>query len=118
MKINWKLTVAAMAILTFGTGAAPQAVEHAPTAEQCRADQAVWVAKVLSDHGTDDVPMNILWEWQQEMVECRDVDTSNLDKYFDTVAAIVGMESKRELDFIKREGHLGQFMAEDAAGKR
>jgi hypothetical protein len=77
-----------------------------------------WLAKLLRDHGTDDGPMNTLWEWQQEMVEYRDADTSNLDKYFDNAAATVGMESKRELDFINREGHLGRFMAEDAAGKR
>ena len=56
-----------------------QAVEHAPTVEQCRADRAYWMAKLeqADGKGTNDVGFETLRGWDSEMSKCRVVDPEN-----------------------------------------
>lgn len=46
--------------------AAPPQVEHAPTVPQCQADRALWMSQLESDHGTDDVTVLTLQDWEHE----------------------------------------------------
>jgi hypothetical protein len=53
-----------------------QEVEHAPTVEQCRADQRLWLSKLEDPSGT--LPRYLtLGSWSREMAECRSVDPDN-----------------------------------------
>jgi hypothetical protein len=118
MKINWKLTLCVLCFLTPASRLLTQEVEHAPTVAQCQADQALWMAKLQRDHGTDDVTVKALWAWEHEMGQCMDVDRPNHSKYYNTEGEATAQESLREMDFIVRAGLRDQFFAEDAAGKR
>lgn len=97
-----------------------QQVEHAPTVEQCRADQALWLSKLEIPYhrGTDDVVVSTLHQWQSEMHDCEAVDPPNQFKYYNTRVEALSEESLRELTFIYRHNLYHQFVEEDAAGKR
>jgi hypothetical protein len=54
-----------------------QEVHHAPTVEQCRADQRLWLAKLEQSVPVDRVggiKFGELVGWKGEMLECNDVD--------------------------------------------
>ncbi|MGA2370494.1 MAG: hypothetical protein ABSG11_07480 [Candidatus Korobacteraceae bacterium] len=97
------------------------AQDHAPTVEQCRADQRLW----SSVHDTQDykdamsrLSAQTLKQRSDEMSDCFAVDSENSHDYFAVVAAC-GMEmGRRYRHFIERHHLMAQFLAEDAAGKR
>ncbi|MGD0544673.1 MAG: hypothetical protein ABSB65_09705 [Candidatus Acidiferrales bacterium] len=105
-------------VLLFSVSSAPQEVEHAPTAQQCQADQALWMSKLEGDHGLDTVTVRTLHLWEHEMGQCMIVDKQNHSKYYNTDAEAVATESTRELNFIDRHSLLSQFYKEDAEGQR
>lgn len=53
-----------------------QEVKHAPTVEQCRADQRLWMSKLEQPNraGTANVSFDHLLAWVVEMGDCLDVD--------------------------------------------
>jgi hypothetical protein len=121
MKINWKLTAGVVGLLLLASGGRTQEVEHAPTVEQCRADQALWLSKLESTpprQGTADVDLKTLHLWFSEMNDCMAVDPANQFKYYNTEAEATGERSSREMSFIGRHGLYQQFLDEDEAGKR
>jgi hypothetical protein len=92
---------------------------HAPTAEQCRADQRLWQSQV------DDMPEEIskvlfqtLTDRGHEMADCIVVDGSYWESYSHTAVALHIQQSRRLMHFLERHKLLKQFVAEDAAGKR
>jgi hypothetical protein len=94
-----------------------QEVNHAPTVEQCRADQRLWLAKVK---GSADALPNFMTlnSWGREMSECKSVDPDNLLLYYTVSSEIGGAELLRLTDFIDRHGLFDKFLEEDNAGKR
>jgi hypothetical protein len=106
------------AILFFASSLTPQEVEHAPTVAQCQADQRLWLSKLESDHGTDDVTVHTLLGWGEEMEQCIVVDPQNQYKYFNTKSEANADRLLRMGDFIERHGLYRQFIVEDEAGKR
>jgi hypothetical protein len=98
----------------------PQAVEHAPTAEQCRADRAYWMSKMEQPDGkgTNDVVFNTLGGWQREMSKCQVVDPENYSQYRNAGSEAMAESASRTLAFIMRHNLVNQFLDEDAAGKR
>ena len=52
------------------------------------------------------------------MMQCRDVDPANRQKYFDVASGAVAERANRETNYLVRHGFYQQFLAEDVAGKR
>jgi hypothetical protein len=94
-----------------------QEVHHAPTVEQCRADQRLWQSK-LQEHDLANVGYKELDSWFDELVACRPVDPNNEKRYFDTAFSVIGQQFGRHLHFLYRHNLYGQFLAEDAQGMR
>jgi hypothetical protein len=126
---HMKTKLAGLGCLMFACGATmaslafahpPQAVEHAPTAEQCRADRAYWMSKIEQPDvkGTDDVPFVTLLGWDAEMEKCRAVDPPNRWLYFNVGEEALAEMAMRERAFLVRHDMWQQFLDEDAAGKR
>jgi hypothetical protein len=95
-----------------------QDIEHAPTVEQCRADQRLWKARLKGGGGP--LPsVQILSQWHGEMIACWNVDpTTDQNDYAGTTVYISVEESNRYLAFIKRHNLYKQFEQEDKEGKR
>jgi hypothetical protein len=124
-KKRWKQAIGlSMFLLLFSAviGASQtKQVEHAPTVEQCRADQALWLSKLETTprgSGTSNVDVRTLHAWAVEMDDCKAVDQANELKYYNTEAETTAAVSGRELGFIYRHNLYQQFLDEDAAGKR
>lgn len=124
-----KAKIAAMGCLMFACGALVaslasayprQAVEHAPTSEQCRADRAYWMSKLEQPNGkgTDDIVFETLGVWQGEMDKCEVVDPENHWEYYNAQSEAIAESASRATNFIFRHKMWDQFIAEDTAGKR
>jgi hypothetical protein len=97
-----------------------QEVHHAPTVEQCRADQKLWGSRLLVPNhaGVAHVSYDELEGWIVQMLTCHVVDPAFQRRYDDTNSEIDSEQKSRLLNFIFRHNLLGQFIAEDAQGKR
>jgi hypothetical protein len=60
-----------------------QEVQHAPTVEQCRADQRLWLSKLEGPDGTN-VTFRELRGWILEMFDCERVDPEFRVRYYNT----------------------------------
>jgi hypothetical protein len=98
------------------------AQDHAPTVEQCRADQRLWSSVLRDEHAFADavsgLPVQALKQRSGEMRDCFAVDSENSHDYFVVVSAYATELSGRYRNFISRHSLMAQFLAEDAAGKR
>jgi hypothetical protein len=120
-------------ILILLISAAAFAQDHAPTAERCKADQAVWgsssahveyfeaetqhVRSGISNR-TDIALLSIpqLKERMSEMYQCEEVVTT--EPFHSAVIFYHDVIGDRYISFVKRHDLTKQMMAEDAAGKR
>jgi len=94
-----------------------QEVKHAPTVEQCRADQRLWQDKLqTSDHSTLPDYMT-LDKWFSEMAECRTLDPENVRQYYHTLGDLGFDQASRLEHFVDRHGLFDKFLEEDKAGK-
>ena len=94
-------------------------VEHAPTVEQCQADQRLWVSEIEAENSSRPLPaFDIVTQWGQEMLKCEKVDPDNEWRYYNTAGEICGEKEVRLINFLHRHDLWNQFKAEDAAGKR
>jgi hypothetical protein len=122
MKINWKVTAGVVGFLILASGGRTQEVEHAPTAEQCRADQAVWADKLEAPakDWADSVQESsrIVVAWVTEMNTCLVVDRERIDDYNHTSQMGLLVVGSRKADFIRRHNLVSQFISEDDAGLR
>lgn len=79
--------VAAGIVALITTVAVGQEVKHAPTVEQCRADQKYGWRSWKSQRTvalTKDVSYLELSQWGHEMSDCREVDPENGLRYYNT----------------------------------
>lgn len=107
--------------------------DHAPTADQCKADQAVWGSvhgeteyldaetKHIQDgspNRTDIALLTIpqLKQRMREMFQC--VDVVAMEPYHETGDFYHDVMADRYSGFVRRHGLTEQLMREDAAGKR
>jgi len=92
-------------------------VKHAPTIEQCRADQRLWVAKL--EHTTAFMPETIdaLTGWTDEMYDCMSVDPENRIRYYNVTGEIWAAKSRRLVNFLLRHDLYDKFIEEDSAGR-
>jgi hypothetical protein len=97
-----------------------QVVHHAPTVEQCHADQRLWLDKLEEPNGAGVayVTYEELGAWFHEMYECGKVDPANDDRYYNTGSEGLVRGQMRLEDFLQRHNLWNQFIAEDAQGCR
>ena len=94
-----------------------QEVQHAPTVEQCRADQKLWMSQ-LEHEGPLRSGVAELFDRKDEMMKCETVDPKFHIYYYHIHSEISDEESLRLLDFLYRHNLSQQFMAEDVQGER
>ena len=113
-------------VLLVGLGAcsphlnAQTQVQHAPTVEQCRADQKLWISKLEQEPvgaGVANVSFNELNAWTLEMRDCQTVDPEFRWQYYSTQGEARIYQLARVGYFLDRHNLHGQFIAEDAQGQ-
>ena len=103
--------------LLFVGKAHAQEVKQAPTIEQCRGDQRLWLDKVKGS--PESMPnYEILTRWAHEMFECKSVDPENGPRYYILQGEIDSARVVRLEHFLDRQGLYDKFIEEDKAGKR
>jgi hypothetical protein len=112
MKRLWLLLVIAVPLQFIHAQA-----QHAPTVEQCRADQKLLLSKLNSNERTL-VSYKEMDGWFLEMQNCISVDPENQLRYYNTMSETSAMLNMRMQSYLKRHNHWDQFLAEDAQGKR
>jgi|SRR5215469_899427 len=90
--------------------------DAAPTVEQCRADQELWLSK-LDAESILLIDFRELNDWSREMRQCMRVDQKFEDRYYNTVAEANFAKARRFANFLDRHNLYEQFLAEDAQGK-
>ena len=128
MSIRILQTVSVLWLLAFAMlvsgHAFGQDIEHAPTVDQCQADQRLWLSEVRDDgakdwaHSATNTSARTLILWGHEMTICGNVDPNNDAVYSHTWQLIQLTLNSRVEDFVMRHGVWQQFLAEDKAGKR
>jgi hypothetical protein len=110
----------AITILILATAPAfAQQIEHAPTVDQCQADQRLWLHRMEDTNDKlNDVTAYTLLGWSKEMQACDAVDHANSFLYLNTKAEIWAEKYKRLADFVDRHNLWEKFIEEDAAGQR
>lgn len=98
-----------------------QEVEHAPTVEQCRADQRLWLSELEGPPGP---PASIgsigypeLLKRSDEMHACRAIDPDFEDQYYNTMAEFAFARVVRLEAFLRFHKLYDQFVAEEAQGR-
>jgi hypothetical protein len=94
-----------------------QEVKHAPTVEQCRADEKLWMSKRGDDAAVVDITYGELDGWIAKMYECQTVDPGNRVQYYNMQSELAVRQVMRLEKFIRRHNLWDQFLAEDAQGK-
>jgi hypothetical protein len=120
----WKSAIAGVALILLTTSVplssanGEQTIEHAPTTEQCHADQKVWLSEVDDQSAIDRESFHTLDQRVAEMSQCEQVDSRNKAQYYITAAATRSEQSSRMANYLNRHNLFEQFIAEDTAGKR
>ena len=94
-----------------------QEVKHAPTVEQCRADQKLVLSKLKSNERTL-ISYKEGDGWYLEMQDCISVDPENQPQYYNTMSETSAMLNMKMQSYLKRHNHWNQFLAEDEQSKR
>jgi hypothetical protein len=118
MSRAYKVVLTLFTCLLFAGKAHAQEVKHAPTVEQCRADQRLWLAKLESEPSVVSVSFKELHGWLGEMMECKSVDPPFRDLYYNVAAEINSEQLLRVQYFLDRHHLYDQFVDEDTQGKR
>lgn len=94
-------------------------MHHAPTGDQCRADQKLWSSKVEpNDAGVNNVTYEELGSWKREMFDCMNAHPESLRLYAFTIDQVTLVQFNRVSRFLVRHNLAGQFLDEDAQGQR
>ena len=97
-----------------------QKVQHAPTVEQGRADQKLWLSELeeLNHAGTVNVSFVELQGRISETMDCWHIDQKFWDQYAYTNGETYAEQLVRLMHFLDRHHLFTQFLAEDAQGQR
>jgi hypothetical protein len=97
-----------------------QEVKHAPSVEECRAEQTLWVSRLdePNDAGIVNVNDSDLNDWSSRMHLCGSVDPELRWQYYYIQRELSEVQTNRLIRFLVRHNLYGQFLAEDAQGNR
>jgi hypothetical protein len=91
-------------------------IKHAPTVDQCRADQKLWFAWLEDTHHL--LPRYPeLSAWSNEMMNCMTVDGELSWQYHNVHAEVLAVQMLRLENFVERHGLIKQFLMEDEAAE-
>jgi hypothetical protein len=128
-----------LVLLVTGVTALSQDVQHATSAQQCRADLALWsptleerlqYTNAETDHINDlslpnrtaiaKLPLRVVIARLSELGDCMRIDNDWIrsDEYYTTHTFYSGVMHDRQGAFIRRHGFTTQLMREDDEGKR
>jgi hypothetical protein len=115
MKALWLLLAIAVPLQSINAQ-----VQHAPTVEQCRANQKLWLSKLVEPGttGLAKVTFDELDGWFLAMDECQKVDPELTWRYYNTKGEATNEQLFRLMHFLDRHNLRDQFIAEDKQGKR
>jgi hypothetical protein len=116
-------------VASLASAHSPQAVEHAPTVEQCQADAILWSTQAQDfyeadkDHNAQNstvanLTAKELFARGMEMRDCLTTDSTRSKNYTATATTYIELFSERVNSFMRRHNLMDQFFAEDAAGER
>ncbi|MFZ0226036.1 MAG: hypothetical protein WAL41_03615 [Mycobacterium sp.] len=92
--------------------------DHAPTAQQCQADQRFWFGQIDTPPELSKLSFRELQQRAEEMHKCNAVDATNV-RYYQATQELLHFEQLHRLEhFLERHSLMGKFLAEDDAGKR
>ena len=92
--------------------------DHAPTTQQCQADQRFWFGQVDTPAEISKLSFRELQQRAEEMHKCNAVDAANVH-YYQATRELLHFEQMHRLEhFLERHNLMGKFLAEDDAGKR
>ena len=98
-----------------------QDIAHAPTADVCRADVAVWTAELAEAPKGSNFPkpeLRVISMRHNEMKACRNVDPDRYADY-EHLLGVLDVELRVRLEhFIERHHLTEQLVKEDSAGAR
>jgi hypothetical protein len=103
--VNRVCVVILAVLLLFSTrrGTAQQATNN-PNAAQCQSDAAIWLPKLEAQGGTIAITYETLGGWVDKLMQCRDVDPANREKYFNAASGGVAEKANRETNYLVRLG--------------
>jgi hypothetical protein len=94
MKASRVSKIVPMLFIGLLTGTARvQEVKHAPTVDQCRADQRLWLDKIEKPTKTVAEDFDTIDNWSSEMLDCESVDPENRRLYFHVAGEITAEKS-------------------------
>lgn len=108
--------ITALAVLLFVAPAFAQ--DHAPTTEQCRADQRLWHSEFQKDPAAVTLEYDTLLRRAHEMYDCAKVDPEHQGVYGNTGDGASMAIGIRINHFMTRHSQWDKFFEEDAAGAR
>lgn len=113
-----KLTILALILLAATSAAFTQTIEHAPTAEQCRADIALWKAQLRAE--IISLSVRTLLQRADYLSSCKNVlsDPDGVEWSLTLKGIYNEHIVNRALNFIDRNGLSHHFYDEDANGAR
>jgi hypothetical protein len=112
------LVILAVSLLPLTMRGTARQASNGPSAAQCQSDAAIWLPTLQAQGGTIAITYETLGSWVDEMMQCRDVDPANREKYFNVASGAVAERANRETNYLVRHDLYKQFLAEDVAGKR
>ena len=92
-----------------------QQLEHAPTVEQCQADQKLWLKEMAQ---TTEQSFTTLGQRFDEMRQCMELDPTHNNLYYNTGGQALYQRELRLQHFLVRKNLYDDFLAEDMAGGR
>ena len=104
-------------MLTLLTASVAGQIEHAPTVEQCQADQRLWLSEVEDSNPATHTLYATLDQRSVEMERCRKVDTANQHKYYNAESEMTAEQTLRMKHYLMRHDLWMKFMTEDALGE-
>ncbi len=118
MNRAYKVVLTLFVGLLFAGKAQVQEVKHAPTIEQCRADQRLWLDKLENTSVPMPEDYRTLSGWISEMSQCKSVDPENQRRYYNVIWESQADKITRLEKFLDRHGLYDKFIEEDKAGKK
>jgi hypothetical protein len=114
MKISARISVVIFLLTALSLGQ-----DHAPTVQQCEADQRLWWEQLdTQPEEISKLSFRKLNQRSGEMADCAVIDEEHINAYNRTSVLLLIQQSSRLANFVVRHNLMSQFLAEDKVGKR
>lgn len=114
-----RILIFAVLLCTASMAVGQGAIKHAPTVDQCQADQRLWWAQLEAidpkdAHALARLPKyTVLEAWEREMSDCSDIDPQHARAYNTAAIEIMACMDRRLTDFFTRHNLWNKYFAEE-----